>query len=430
MRRGVAAQGGCGVRNSAVELAEYVERRLRLAGANLIEKANPYNITWDELVASRGNSPDSVLSFAHYDYLGLANDQRVMDASAKALADFGPGVGASRLVGGDRSLHRGFEADLAAFVGHEDALSTVSGYGLNVSLIGHLMGSTDLVIYDDHSHNSVMTGVELTRATTIAFRHNDLDHLEYLLGRYRDNHKRVLIACEGLYSMDGDLPDLPRLIDIKERHGAWLMLDEAHSIGVLGKNGRGVTEHFGIDPRDVEFIVGTLSKAFVSCGGFLCASKAAIFWLRHTLPGYVYSVGAPPAVVAASNAALAALRVEPSRIGRLHENSRRALTGAAARGLSTGRAAGYGIVPILFSSKENAMKAFFALLEQNIFIPPIVQRAVSNDSARLRMFMSSKMHNVDIDRALDAIAGVAEALGEPLFETANVTAIAPARRAG
>jgi 7-keto-8-aminopelargonate synthetase-like enzyme len=418
------------VRNSAVELAEYVERRMRLAGANLIEKANPYNISWDELVASRGNSPDSVLSFAHYDYLGLANDARITDASRQAVSDFGPGVGASRLVGGDRSLHRSFEADMAAFVGHEDALSTVSGYGLNVSLIGHLLGSTDLVIYDDHSHNSVLTGVELTRATTISFRHNDLDHLEYLLGRYRDNHKRVLIAAEGLYSMDGDLPDLPRLIDIKERHGAWLMLDEAHSIGVLGKAGRGLTEHFGVDPREVEFIVGTLSKAFVSCGGFLCASKAAIFWMRHTLPGYVYSVGAPPAVVAASNAALAALRSEPSRVKRLHDNSRHALAGAAARGLSTGKAVGYGIIPLLFSSKENAMKAFFALLDQNMYIPPIVQRAVSNDSARLRMFMSSKMQTSDIDRALDAIAGVARALGEPLFETGNVTSIARARRAG
>ncbi len=418
------------MRNSSVELAEYVDRRIRLAGGNLIASANPYNLIWDELVASRGNSPDSVLSFAHYDYLGLARDSRVSEAAARALAEYGPGVGASRMVGGDRSIHRAFETDIARFVGHEDALTAVSGYGLNVSLIGHLLGSTDLVIYDDHSHNSVMTGVELTRATTLAFRHNDLDHLEYLLGRYGDNHKRILIAAEGIYSMDGDMPDLPRLIDIKERAGAWLMMDEAHSIGLLGKNGRGICEHFGVDATEIEFIVGTLSKAFVSCGGFVCASKASIYWLRHTLPGYVYSVGAPPSVIASSHAALEALRSEPHRVKALHENSKHALTGAALRGLHTGRAAGYGIVPIMFSSKENAMRASFALLEKNIYIPPIVQRAVSNESARLRMFISSAMHTDEIDRALDALADVARELGEPLAETSNVTALPTAKRMG
>jgi 8-amino-7-oxononanoate synthase len=418
------------VRNSSVELAEYVDRRIRLAGGSLIAAANPYNLVWDELVASRGNMHDSVLSFAHYDYLGLARDQRIADAAKKAISDFGPGVGASRMVGGDRSVHRAFEADMARFVGHEDAISTVSGYGLNVSLIGHLLGSTDLVIYDDHSHNSVMTGVELTRATTIAFRHNDLDHLEYLLGRYGDNHKRILIAAEGIYSMDGDMPDLPRLIDIKERAGAWLMLDEAHSIGILGKNGKGLSEHFGVDPTSIEFIVGTLSKAFVSCGGFVCGSKASIYWLRHTLPGYVYSVGSPPSVIASSHAALSILRSEPERVKALHDNSRHAITGAALRGLDTGRAVGYGIVPLMFSSKENAMRASFALLERDIYIPPIVQRAVSNDSARLRMFISAAMQKDDIDRTLDAIAEIARSLGEPLAETSNVMPMVASKRTG
>jgi 8-amino-7-oxononanoate synthase len=415
--------------NSAIEFAEYVERRIRLAGGSLIEGANPYNLIWDELVAERGNAIDSVLSFAHYDYLGLSRDARILDAAHKALSDFGPGVGASRLVGGDRSIHRRLERELAEFVGHEDALSTVSGYGLNVSLIGHLLTSADLVVYDDHSHNSVLTGVELTRATKLAFRHNDLDQLDYILGRFRNNHKRVLIATEGLYSMDGDIPDLPRLINIKNRHNAWLMIDEAHSIGVLGKTGRGLTEHFGIDATEIEFIVGTLSKAFVSCGGFLCASKAAIYWLRHTLPGYVYSVGAPPSVVAASHAALGAIRAEPSRVGKLAANSRHALTGARARGLNTGKAIGHGIIPILFSDKETAMRAFFALLERDIFIPPIVHKAVSNDNARLRMFLSSRIETGEIDRALDAIAEVAASLGEPLQDMSNVTPLMAARRA-
>jgi 8-amino-7-oxononanoate synthase len=402
------------------ELEEYVERRARLAGASLIQQNNPYNIEIDKLRAERELDGKSLLNLAQYDYLGLINDPRIIEASCAAVRKHGPGVGASRVVGGDRSLHRTFERSIAEFVGHEDSLNTVSGYGLNVSLIGHLLGSSDLLIVDELSHNSIQTGAELTRATKLTFRHNDLDHLDYILGSHRKNHKRVLIVAEGLYSMDGDMPDLPRLLEIKKRHGAWLMLDEAHSIGVLGKHGRGLSEHFGTNPRDVEFIIGTMSKALASCGGFVCASSVVIHWLRHTLPSFVYSVGAAPSVIAASLAVVEVMKAEPERIARLHANSYYYASGARSRGLNIGRAAGYGVVPIQFSTKENAMRASLMLLEQGVYIPPILQQAVSHDNPRLRIFASASHTYKMIDGVLDKIVNIATAIGETLDDTRNV----------
>lgn len=409
------------------ELLEYVERRSRLAGSALIGGQNPYNIEIDELQRECAGRGASLVSFASYDYLGLASDPRVIDAACEAVKTFGAGVSASRVVGGERSIHRQFEQAMAAFVGHEDVLSTISGYGLNVSLIGHLLGSSDLLLVDELSHNSIMTGAELSRATMMSFKHNDLDHLEYLLGRFRSQHKRVLIVVEGLYSMEGDMPDLQRLIEIKKRFSAWLMIDEAHSIGVLGKHGRGLTEHAGVDPKEVEFIIGTLSKAFVSCGGFVCTNKEVIQWLRFTLPGFVYSVGAPPSVIASSMAVLDILNNEPSRVARLQMNSRHIASGAMARGLRIGTAAGVGIVPIMFSSKATAIKASMALLEQGIYIPPIVQQAVSHDNPRLRMFVSAAHDFGTIDDVLDKIAAVATALGERLAATESVISFKPQR---
>jgi 8-amino-7-oxononanoate synthase len=413
----------------AFELEEYVERRSRLAGAALIEQHNPYNLEIDTLRTKWEQQGKSLANFAQYDYLGLANDTRVIDAACDAVRNFGPGVGASRVVGGERSLHRRFEKTIADFVGHHDSLNTVSGYGLNVSLIGHLLGSADLLIIDELSHNSIQTGAELTRASKLCFRHNDMDHLEYILGSNRKKHKRVLIVAEGLYSMDGDMPDLPRLLDIKRRYGAWLMLDEAHSIGVLGKTGRGLSEHFGTDPREIEFIIGTLSKALASCGGFVCASSTVIHWLRHTLPSFVYSVGAAPSVVAASLAVIEILKTEPGRVSKLHANSHYFASGARSRGLEVGNSAGFGIVPIQFSSKENAMKASLMLLERGYYIPPILQQAVSHDKPRLRIFVSAAHEVHLIDKVLDEIAIISAELGEILHNTSNVVPLIPQKLA-
>lgn len=398
--------------NVGDELDAYVERRYRLAGGAILARHNPYNQELDTLLSGADGAARKLVSLAHYDYLDIGKDERVRRAAADTAIAEGVGVGASRMVGGDRSGHRAFEREIAEFIGHPAALSLVSGYGTNVTLIGHLLGTADLVLVDSLSHNSIMMGSEITRATVVQFKHNDLDHLQYLLGRFRRNHKRALIVGEGLYSMDGDFPDLPRLLDLKDRYDAWLLLDEAHSIGVMGDTGRGLAEHFDVDPTRIEFVVGTLSKAFAGCGGFIASRDGVVHWLRHTLPGHVFSVGSPPPVIAAARAALGILRSEPQRVAALRANSRFFLEGAKRRGLDVASATGYGIVPVLFQRRETVFRAYMALREAGYFIPPIVQIGVPKDQPRLRIFLSAGTRRDDMLRVLDVLMEVGREAGE------------------
>ncbi|HVR62099.1 MAG TPA: pyridoxal phosphate-dependent aminotransferase family protein, partial [Polyangia bacterium] len=306
-------------------------RRLRIAGGPLArapvidDSVAAAKAVWlrdiDALELERRSAVGRFVNFANYDYLGLGRDERVRRAAADAALEAGVGAGASRLVGGNHAIHDALERDLAAFLGVEDAICLVSGYLTNASLIGHLLTRSDVVFVDDLSHNSIVAGVETTRATAFRFAHNDLDDLESQLSRRRCSGQRALIVVEGLYSMDGDIPDLPRLLALRDRFDAWLLVDEAHSIGVLGRTGRGIAEHFGVDPRDIDFIVGTLSKTFSASGGFIASSRRVIDWLRFTLPGFVFSVGVSPAIAAAARAALQLLDAEPSRVARLQDNA-------------------------------------------------------------------------------------------------------------
>lgn len=399
-------------------LGSYAARRFVLSGTSVVKDHFPYNRPIDDLGVSRLGSHGKLVSFAHYDYLALEGDPRVRRAAERAIDEAGVGTGASRLVGGELAMHRDLESELAAFIGVEDTMSLVSGYGTNVTLVSHLLTKDDLILVDESSHNSIMVGTQLSRAEVIAFRHNDLDHLAALLGLHRHEHARVLVVVEGLYSMDGDFPDLPRLLELCRRSNAWLMIDEAHSIGVLGKSGRGLTEHFGIPACEIDLIVGTLSKAFVTCGGFIGGKRSVIEWLRYTLPAFVYSVGLQPAGVAAARAALNVLISEPERLARLHENSRYFLASARKRGLNVGTAVGAAVVPVLFKTSSVAIKAARAALDAGFFVPPIVQIAVPKDLPRLRFFLTAGHDKAQIDRVLDALAPFAneQAAGHDLSD--------------
>ena len=230
-------------------LEQYARRRFVLSGTAVVKDHFPYCQAIEQLgIGSPASS--AIVSFAHYDYLGLAFDPRITAAAKQAIDEVGVGAGASRLVGGERAAHRELERAFANFIGVDDTLALVSGYGTNVTLVSHLLTKDDLILVDESAHNSIMVGTQLSRAETITFRHNDLDHLNALLKLHRGRYSRVLVVVEGLYSMDGDIPDLPSLISLVRGHGAWLMIDEAHSIGVLGRTGRGVCEHFGVPLRD------------------------------------------------------------------------------------------------------------------------------------------------------------------------------------
>ncbi len=234
---------------------------------------------------------------------------------------YGTSVSASRVLSGERELTVRLERTLSDFLGVEDCLVLVSGYSTNVTALGHLLGPDDLVLHDALAHNSILRGCALSGAARRPFAHNDTAELERLLRANRARYRRVLIVVEGAYSMDGDLVDLPAVIELKKRYGALLMVDEAHSVGTVGEYGRGVGEFFGVERCDVDLWMGTLSKAFASCGGYLGGSARTVRWLRHTLPGFVYSVGLSPANAAAALAAAGLIVAEPGRVRALRRNA-------------------------------------------------------------------------------------------------------------
>jgi 8-amino-7-oxononanoate synthase len=368
---------------------DYIHRRFQLSGEAILGMGNPWFVALDELRAKTEATGGKLTSFANYDYLSLAGHPAVTRAAADALSRFGTGVLGSRLVGGERTIHGEFERDLAKFMGTEAALTLVSGSLTNTSIIPHLIGTRDLLIVDEFCHNSIFAGAHAVRSRILQFRHNDFVHLESLLQENRQQVRNCLIVVEGLYSMDGDIPDLPRLLQLKEAYSTWLLVDEAHSFGVLGATGRGISEHFGEDPTRIDLIIGSLSKALVSCGGFICARKEVIEFMKFTLGGFVYSVGISPVAAGAAHSALGILISEPQRVKAVRTAAKRFLTKSREAGLNTGTAAGYGIVPVVFQSFQETMDASEALLRSNIFAPPIVHVGVPKDLPRIRFFLST-----------------------------------------
>ncbi|WP_428032554.1 aminotransferase class I/II-fold pyridoxal phosphate-dependent enzyme [Ancylobacter sp.] len=341
-----------------------------------------------------------VLNFASYDYLGLNSHPGVRRAAQEAIAHYGTSVSASRLVAGERPIHRALEERLAALHQAEDALSFVSGHAANVTTLGTLVGAEDAVFHDALIHNSVIVGVELAGAARRSFPHNDLAALERMLAAERHRHKRALIVVEGLYSMDGDVPDLAGLVALKQRFGAWLMVDEAHGVGVLGAGGRGIAEHAHLDPRLVDIWMGTLSKSLASCGGYIAGSQALVDYLKVSAPGFVYSVGLPPAAAGAALAALDAMEQEGEHVARLQANARHFLRAAQAAGLSTGTAEGHAIVPVMVGDSLKAVLLSERLLARGVNVLPIIHPAVPHRSARLRFFITAAHDTRQLDEAV------------------------------
>ena len=329
-------------------------------------------------------------NFASYDYLGLNLHPSVIGAATAAIVRHGTSVSASRIVAGERPFHRNLEKALAELYRAEDAVTFVSGHATNVSAIATVLNSDDLVLHDELVHNSILIGAKLSQATVRPFRHNDLNALEKLLAQERTHHKQALIAVEGLYSMDGDVPNLPRLIELKERYGAWLMVDEAHALGVLGSRGHGSAEHFGVEPTRVDIWMGTLSKALASCGGYIAGKKELIDLLRFQAPGLVYSVGLAPPLAAAASAALHQLKNEPERVTRLQSNGRLFLAEATGAGLDTGTSEGHAILSVIVGDLVKAGRLTERLFASGVNVLPIIFPAVPLKAARLRFFITSE----------------------------------------
>ncbi|MFN4036682.1 aminotransferase class I/II-fold pyridoxal phosphate-dependent enzyme [Comamonas aquatica] len=343
------------------------------------------------------------INFSSYNYLGLSGHPEVNQAAKDAIDHYGTSASASRLVAGERPIQRELEQALAAVYGVEDSIVFVSGHATNVSTIGYLFGPKDLVLHDSLIHNSVLQGIELSGAARRPFAHNDLTALDQILAESRGRFERVLIVVEGHYSMDGDIPDLPALIDIKRRHQAFLMVDEAHSLGVLGEGGKGLHEHYGVDGREVDIWMGTLSKTLAGCGGYIAGERALVEHLKYAAPGFVYSVGIAPALAAASLAALRVMQKEPERVQKLQHNTRFFLQQARAAGLDIGMSQGHSIIPLMTGSSIKAAKLSSQLFEHGINVQPILHPAVEEKAARLRFFLSSEHSQAQMEFSIKTI---------------------------
>jgi 8-amino-7-oxononanoate synthase len=384
---------------------EYVQLRQRLDLLDNPELGNPYfgvhqGITNDRTVIDGRE----MVNFASYNYVGTSGDPAVSNAAKAAIDRYGTSVSASRLASGEKALHGELEQALARFLGTEAALVLVGGHATNESVIGHMVGPGDLILHDALAHNSIVEGSLLSGARRRPFAHNDADTADRLLGEFRHEYRRVLMVIEGVYSMDGDIPDLPRFIEVKNRHKALLMIDEAHSIGVLGSHGRGIGEHFGVDRRDVDIWMGTMSKSLGSCGGFIAGSKELVEYLKYTLPGFVFSVGMPPAAAAAALASLRLLEAEPQRAARLRENARLFLALAKQRGLSTGMSENTPVVPVIVGNSLVCLRLSRALFARGINVQPILHPAVEESAARLRFFITSLHTELQIRYTIDVLA--------------------------
>ncbi len=347
-----------------------------------------------------------LVNFSSYNYLGLNGHPRVNAAAAAAIERYGTSPSASRLVAGERPIQRELERALAEFYGVEDCIAFVSGHATNVSTLGSLFGPKDLILHDALSHNSVLEGIKLSGAHRRSFPHNDWQALDALLDQLRHQFERVLIVIEGLYSMDGDTPDLPRFIDVKTRHQAFLMVDEAHALGTLGPSGRGLAEHYDVSSTSVDIWMGTLSKTLAGCGGYIAGRRVLVELLKYTAPGFVYSVGLSPALAAASLEALRILQEEPGRVAQLQANGRYFYEHAHARGIDTGLSQGHAITAAAIGSSLKAVKISNALLARGYNVQPIVYPAVEEKSARLRFFLSSEHAPAQMQGAIDTLASL------------------------
>lgn len=345
-----------------------------------------------------------MINYASYDYLGLNGDARISGAAKRAIDEFGTSVSASRLVAGERAFHGELEKQLASLYGVDDTVTMVSGHATNATTVGHLLGQRDLLIYDASIHNSVIVGGRLSHATVMKFPHNDLEALSALLLEHRHQFRRCLIVVEGLYSMEGDIADLPTLIELKKRHNAWLMVDEAHALGVLGRKGFGSAEHFGIAGTEVDIWMGTLSKALASTGGYIAGNASLIDYLKHSAPGFVFSVGLAASNSAAAMVAIECLLQEPDRVGRLSAVSMKMKSGLEALGISTGTSLGRGIVPAYMGDSIKTIIWADKLYRVGINVSPIVFPAVSYEGALLRFFLSAEHTDAHIGTTLELVA--------------------------
>lgn len=340
-------------------------------------------------------------------YLGLTNHPKVKEAAIEALRKYGSGCAGSRFLNGTLDIHVKLEAKLARFMRKKDALVFSTGFQTNLGVISALAGKDDVILIDKMNHASIIDGCRLSFSEIKKYRHNDMEDLERLLLQY--NNKGKLIIVDGVFSMEGDLVDLPNVVRLAKKHGARIMVDDAHGIGVLGKNGRGTAEHFGVE-NDVDLIMGTYSKALASIGGFISASEEVIHYIKHIARSLIFSASPPPASVAAVSAAIDIIEDEPKRRVRLWHNTNKMLKCFNALGFNTGKTE-TPIIPLIVGDNQKAFTMARLLHDKGIFANVAVSPAVPNGKALIRTSYMATHTDEQLDKVLGAFEEVGKALG-------------------
>ncbi len=371
------------------EFPEYKKLLVQQEQVKSLGNGNPFFVPQETVVNDRTTiNGRELINFATYNYIGMCGDPQVTQAAKDATDLYGTSACASRLISGEKPLHRELELELADFIGVEDSIVLVGGHATNVTTIGHLFGKGDLVIYDALSHNSILQGCFLSGASLVAFPHNDTVALEKILSDRRHRYQRVLIVIEGVYSTDGDIAELPPVIALKKKYKTFLMVDEAHSIGAIGQTGRGISEYYDIDPHDIDLWMGTLSKSFASCGGYIAGSAALVEYLKYTAPGFVFSVGMSPPNAAATLAAVRVLKSEPQRAITLQARAKLFLDLAKEEGLNTGMSQNSPVIPIIVGDSLKSIQLSQNLFKRGINVPFMIYPSVPQNGARLRFFIT------------------------------------------
>jgi len=338
--------------------------------------------------------------FASYSYLGLVGHPKINEAAKAAIDKYGTGTHGVRLLAGSLIIHKELEETIAEFKKAEAAVTYSSGYATNLTVISTLLGRGDYVICDKLNHASIVDGCIMSGAKFLRFKHNDMEALENRLEKIPSDATKLVIA-DSVFSMDGDIVDFPKVVELCQKYGAWLMIDEAHSVGVLGKMGTGIEEHFGMEGT-IDIKMGTLSKTIPSVGGYIAGKNELIEYFKHASRAYIFSAALPPAQTAAANAAFKVILDEPWRVEKLNNNTRQFIDGIKERGFDT-LFTETAIVPIVCGSDENAYTMTQVAQKRGSFVLPVVSPAVPPGLARLRATITAAHEADEIDKAMEDI---------------------------
>ena len=390
------------------EYLHFMERQKALVGNG----DNPYFVCHESPLLDTGIvDGKQILEFGSYNYVGMSGRKEVKDAAKAAIDKYGTSASGSRLLAGEKMVHKELEKEIADWKHTEDAIVCVGGHSTNVTFVGNFCGKNDLILYDALAHNSIEQGCKLSDATSRPFPHSDVAALESILKNQRAYYEKVLIIIEGAYSMDGDIAPLPDFVRVKKEYGCFLMVDEAHSACVIGQTGGGVDEYFNLDGNDIDIKYGTLSKGLGTCGGYLAGKKCLIDYLRYNMPGFVFSVGISPALAAGSLAAIRTLRSHPEIMDNLRAAIKAFADSAKRRHLDICLAGETAVLPVLVGKDEDAWLLSNELKKRGVSVPPAMYPAVPKGKARLRFCVISEHKPEQIEHALDILESTAQEFG-------------------